>query len=207
MLKKPLMMAIAGGSGAGKSTVVKQLLEIIGPEKIQLFQQDHYYKDLSHLPPKERDEVNVDHPESIETSLLFSHLRSLAQGQTVSRPTYDFKTHTRTPQEVTLTPKPIIIFDGIFSLCYKEVRDLYDLKIFVDCSDDLRFIRRLLRDQEERGRDADGVVSQYLKTVRPMYLEHIHNSKKHADFILDWTQYNRQGVKHIATLLTSTLKP
>jgi len=180
----PLIIGIAGGSGSGKTTVARVILERVGREHIAYLPHDAYYKDNSHLPFEERVKINYDHPDSLETSLLVSHLKTLHAGKAIERPVYDFTTHTRTSETVTVQSQPIIMVEGILIFTEAALRDMFDVKIFVDTDADIRFIRRLLRDINERGRTMEAVVEQYLHTVRPMHLEFVEPSKRYADVII-----------------------
>jgi uridine kinase len=180
----PLIIGIAGGSGSGKTTVARVILERVGADHIALLPHDAYYKDLSYLPPHQRALVNFDHPDSLETGLLVEHLRSLREGHSIEMPVYDFKVHSRTTQTVLITPQPVILVEGILIFAEPALRKLFDVKIFVDTDADLRFIRRLQRDISERGRTAESVIQQYLETVRPMHLDFVEPSKRYADVII-----------------------
>jgi uridine kinase len=186
MLKRtpPLTIGIAGGTGSGKTTVAKAILDRVGAEHIAFFPHDAYYKDLSALPASRRVQRNFDHPDSLDTSLLVQHIRQLKAGQPIDLPVYDFVTHTRTSQTVRLEPKLVIMVEGILIFVEQILRELFDIKIFVDTDADIRFIRRLQRDIIERGRTSESVIQQYLDTVRPMHLEFVEPSKRYADIII-----------------------
>lgn len=203
-IKKPLFVAVTGGSGSGKTTVARRLREHCSDLDILTLQQDHYYRDLSHLPPASREEVNFDHPASIDFDLVFSQLSSLSKGMPVERPTYDFKSHERENSSVPVAPQSIILFDGILALHDVRVRSLFDLTLFVDVTDDVRFIRRLRRDVEERGRTIDGVIKQYLSTVRPMYDAYVAPTRRFADFVIPWDQYNDRAIHMLGNMLQKT---
>src|SRR5918995_5492862 len=162
----PLVIGIAGGSGSGKTTVAQEILQRVGPDRIAFLQHDSYYKDLSGLPPTQRAEVNFDHPNSLETDLLIQHIAALRDGKTVEVPIYDFSTHSRTDRSFTVQPRGVILVEGILIFTEALLRDMFDVKIFVDTDSDLRFIRRLERDIAERGRTAQSVIKQYRTTVR-----------------------------------------
>lgn len=200
-MNKPYMIAVAGGSGSGKSTIVRMIQEKCDPSKILVFHQDHYYKDLSHLTPKERDDVNYDHPDSIDEELLLSHIRQLSEGKSILRPTWDFVTHTRASDTVKVEPRPVIFFDGIFSLRYKQIHDLFELKLFVEIDGDLRFIRRLKRDIIERGRNLDGVIKQYETTVRPMHIQYIEPTKKDANLVIYWDKRSENTIELLTEIV------
>lgn len=180
----PLVIGIAGGTGSGKTTVANVILERAGAEHIAFLPHDAYYKDLKDLPRAQRDIVNFDHPDSLETDLLVAHLKRLRQWQPVEIPVYDFTTHSRTTQTRRLDPQPILLVEGILIFAEPALRDLFDVKIFVDTAPDLRFIRRLQRDIVERGRSVESVIHQYQTTVRPMHLEFVEPSKRYADVII-----------------------
>jgi len=180
----PIVIAIAGGTGSGKTTLTHEVLDKVGAEHIALLPHDAYYKDLSHLPPEHRAQINYDHPNSLETELLIQHIVQLKRGNPIELPIYDFKVHTRTSQTIRVEPKPIILVEGILIFAEPELRQMFDIKIFVDTDPDIRFIRRLQRDIAERGRTAESVVNQYLTTVRPMHLEFVEQSKRYADIII-----------------------
>jgi len=182
--KNTLFIGIAGGSGSGKTTVSKEILNQVGPDRIAYIPHDAYYKDLTGLPPEVKAQVNFDHPNSLETDLLIAHLTNLSRGEPIDLPVYDFSIHSRTKKVVQISPKPVIIVEGILIFYETELRALFDLKIFVDTDSDLRFIRRLQRDVGERGRTPESVVEQYLSTVRPMHLEFVEPSKRYADIII-----------------------
>ena len=192
---RPLIIGIVGGSGSGKTTVAREILDAAGGATI--IDHDAYYKDLSHLTLDERRQVNFDHPDSLDNDLLVHHLQQLAAGQSVEKPTYDFALHTRAAATVTLAPREIVIVEGILLFTDARLRDLFDIKIFVDVADDVRFIRRLLRDVEVRGRAMEDVIRQYLSTVRPMHLEFVEPSKRWADVILPEGGHNRIGVEMV----------
>jgi uridine kinase len=175
---------VAGGTGSGKTTVAKVLLQRVGERRIAFLPHDAYYKDLSHLLPEERAKVNFDHPDSLETDLLVQHLQRLRAGHAIPLPVYDFKAHRRTTDSVLIAPQPVILVEGILIFAEAALRSLFDIKIFVDTDADLRFIRRLQRDIIERGRSSESVIKQYLDTVRPMHLEFVEPSKRYADIIL-----------------------
>ncbi|HWS23949.1 MAG TPA: uridine kinase [Anaerolineales bacterium] len=183
-IKNTLFIGIAGGSGSGKTTVSKEILNQVGPDRIAYIPHDAYYKDLTGLPPEVKAQVNFDHPNSLETDLLIKHLTSLSRGEPIELPVYDFSIHSRTEKVVRISPKPVIIVEGILIFSEPELRALFDLKIFVDTDSDIRFIRRLRRDVGERGRTPESVVDQYLSTVRPMHLEFVEPSKRYADIII-----------------------
>ena len=180
----PLVIGIAGGTGSGKSTVAMVIIDRVGANHIALLPHDAYYKDLSGLEPAQRSLINFDHPDSLETSLLVAHIKQLKNFQAIELPAYDFKNHTRTQKTVHIEPQPVILVEGILILAEKELRELFDVKIFVDTDADIRFIRRLERDIAERGRTSSSVIQQYMATVRPMHLEFVEPSKRYADVII-----------------------
>lgn len=193
---RPLVIAVAGGSGSGKTTVARAIDEAVHRESV-LIEQDAYYKDLAHLSLEERKQVNFDHPDAFDTELLVAQLRLLLSGQPIDRPTYDYPGHTRAEATVHVVPRDVILVDGILLLADARLRPLFDIKVFVDVADDVRFIRRLQRDVVERGRTMDSVIAQYLTTVRPMHLEFVEPSKRYADIILPEGGLNRIGVEMI----------
>ncbi len=181
---KPLVIGIAGGTGSGKTTVASVILNKVGRSRIAYIPHDAYYKDLRHLPPIRRQEINFDHPDSLESELMMQHIQDLRDWKPVYLPIYDFTTHTRTEQTVEVKPSRVILVEGILIFTEASLRDMFDVKIFVDTDPDIRFIRRLQRDIAERGRTMESVVTQYLTTVRPMHLEFVEPSKRYADVII-----------------------
>ena len=181
---KPIIIAIAGGSASGKTTVVNEILDKLKSVDITLICHDDYYNDQSLLPMEERVKVNYDHPSSLDNELFVTHLKMLINGQAIQKPIYDFVVHNRKQETVEVKPTKVIILEGILVLHDKKIRDLADVKIFVKSDDDIRFIRRLKRDMVERQRTLDSVINQYLSTVKPMYNQFIEPSAKYADIII-----------------------
>ncbi len=179
-----VVIGIAGGSASGKTTVAKKILQAHYGQPIALLDQDAYYQDLSHLPLEERKKVNFDHPDAIDNALMVEHLQALKAGRAVDKPCYSFQEYTRTSGSVRVEPASIVIVEGILVLATRELREQIDVKIFVEADDDIRFIRRLTRDVNERGRTIERVVDQYLETVRPMHQSFVIPSKRHADVII-----------------------
>jgi uridine kinase len=206
MRKRPVVIGIAGGTGSGKTTVAEAIVRRIGPERIALIQQDSYYKDQSHLPMEERVRINYDHPDSIDTALLIRHLQELIPGRPVEVPIYDFTTYTRTPHTRRVEPRPVILVEGILVFVEKALRDLFDIKIYVDADPDIRFIRRLQRDLAERGRTLESVIQQYLSTVRPMHLEFVEPSKRYADIIIPEGGFNTVALDMIIARIRAMLE-
>jgi uridine kinase len=201
----PLVIGIAGGSGSGKTTVAQTILQRVGPERISFLQHDAYYKPLSGLPPTQRVDVNFDHPNSLETELLTKHILQLKEGRPVEVPIYDFSTHTRTDRTYTVQPRGVILVEGILIFTEVSLRDLFDVKLFVDTDSDLRFIRRLERDISERGRTLDMVVKQYLSTVRPMHLEFVEPSKRYADVVIPEGGFNAAALDMVVARIETML--
>jgi uridine kinase len=200
-----LVIGIAGGSGSGKTTVAQSILQRVGPEHISFLQHDAYYKDLSGLPPVQRAEVNFDHPNSLETELLTRHILQLKSGSPVEVPIYNFASHSRTEKTYTVQPRGVILVEGILIFTEASLRDLFNVKIFVDTDPDLRFIRRLERDISERGRTLDTVVKQYLSTVRPMHLEFVEPSKRYADIIIPEGGFNAAALDMVVARIETML--
>jgi uridine kinase len=190
---KRLVIGICGGTGSGKTTITERIISALSPESVLVLQQDHYYKDFPHLPLDQRAKQNFDHPDAFDTPLLVDHVRQLREGHAVERPVYDFTKHQRAADTVRLAPSPAMILEGILIFENKALRDLTDIKIFVDTDADLRFIRRMGRDIRDRGRTVESVVKQYLATVRPMHMEFIEPSKRYADVIIPEGGYNEVG--------------
>jgi len=202
----PLVIGIAGGSGSGKTTVAQEILQRVGRDRIAFLQHDSYYKDLSGLPPAQHAEINFDHPDSLETELLIQHIASLRDGQPVEVPIYDFATDSRTSHTFTIQPHRVIIIEGILIFTEVALRNMFDVKIFVDTDSDLRFIRRLERDINERGRSTESVIKQYLLTVRPMHLEFVEPSKRYADVIIPDGGFNRAALDMVVARIEALLK-
>lgn len=181
---KPLIIAISGGSASGKTTVVKEIVEKLKTNDISVICHDDYYKDQSHLTMEERIQTNYDHPSSLDNDLFVEHLHLLMEGKSIEKPIYDFVTHNRKKETVTVSPTKVIFIEGILVLEEKRIRDCADVKIFVKSDEDIRFIRRLKRDIEERGRSMDTVVNQYLTTVKPMFNKFVNPSSRYADIII-----------------------
>lgn len=201
----PVLIGVAGGSGSGKTTVVRRIVEAIGHGDVVVLHHDSYYRDGSHLPMEERVKVNYDHPDSLETGLLIEHLEALLAGRAIEMPVYDFSRHVRHPETRTVEPRPVIILDGILILWDRRLRELMDMKLFVDADADVRLGRRLRRDMEERDRSPDAVLSQYMATVRPMHLEFVEPSKRYADVILPRGGFNEVGVGMVISTIRSAL--
>ena len=202
----PLVIGIAGGSGSGKTTVAQEILQRVGPDRIAFLQHDAYYKDLSGLPPVQRAAVNFDHPNSLESELMIRHIEQLKHGEAIEVPIYDFATHSRTKQSFTVEPRAVILIEGILIFVEPALRDICDVKIFVDTDSDIRFIRRLQRDIAERGRTEDMVVKQYLATVRPMHLEFVEPSKRYADVIIPEGGMNVAALDMVVARVEALLK-
>lgn len=201
----PLVIGIAGGSGSGKTTVAQEILNRVGAARISFLQHDSYYKDLSGLPPAQRVAVNFDHPNSLETELLIQHIEMLKNGEQVDVPVYDFATHSRTEKTFNVIPRGVILVEGILIFAEARLRELFDVKIFVDTDGDIRFIRRMKRDIEERGRTTENVVQQYLSTVRPMHLEFVEPSKRYADVIIPEGGFNTAALDMVVARIESLL--
>lgn len=201
-----LVIGIAGGSGSGKTTVVRALTEQLN-EKVVVLPQDSYYKDSSHLPLEERQKVNFDHPSSIDFQLLVDQLAQLKEGKTIEQPVYSYLTCSRSKTEtVTVTPAEVIIIEGILIFTCAELREQMDIKIFVDADDDDRLMRIMVRDIEERGRDMEAVMSRYSKVVKPMYLQFIEPSKRYADIIIPQGGHNKVAIEIIAATIEKALQ-
>lgn len=201
----PLVIGIAGGSGSGKTTVANVILARVGPDRIAYLPHDAYYRDLSHLSPMLRMQVNFDHPDSLETELMIEHIRSLKDWCGVDLPVYDFTHHARTDQTIRIEAQRVIIVEGILILAEPELRKLLDVKIFVDTDPDVRLIRRLQRDITERGRTTESVIKQYLETVRPMHLEFVEPSKRYADVIIPEGGFNTVAMDMVIARIQSLL--
>lgn len=201
----PLVIAIAGGSGSGKTTVAQAILNRVGRDRIAYLPHDAYYKDLKELPRIQRDQVNFDHPNSLETSLLIKHIRALKNNKAVFLPVYDFTTHTRTDRTMRVDPQRVILVEGILIFSEPELRSLFDVKIFVDTDSDLRFIRRLERDITERARTVETVIRQYLTTVRPMHMDFVEPSKRYADVIIPEGGFNTVALDMVISRIESLL--
>lgn len=204
-MTKPLIIGVAGGSGSGKTTVVQRICEALGDKKLVLLEHDSYYRDLSHLPFEERIKQNFDHPSSLETELLIRHIKALTEGYQVEVPIYDFAAHNRKEETISTIPKEVILIDGILIFSEPELLKLMDIKVFVDADDDIRLLRRLKRDIEERGRSVDSVLNQYQKYVRPMHLEFVAPSKRYADIIIPRGGKNKIALEMVLALIEGKL--
>jgi uridine kinase len=179
-----MIIGICGGTGSGKTTVAENLVEALGQDQALLLAQDCYYKDTSHLPFDQRAQLNFDHPDSVDFELMVEHLNLPLQDQPIQRPSYDFSLHVRRAETLRVERRAVVIVEGILIYQNQKLRELFDLKVFVDTEPDVRFIRRLKRDVRERGRTVDSVIQQYLETVRPMHLEYVEPGKRFADVII-----------------------
>jgi uridine kinase len=192
-----IIVGVAGGTGSGKTTVSQAILDKVGRDRIAYLQHDSYYRDQSAVPLEERAKTNFDHPDALESELLARHLASLKAGQPVEVPVYDFTTHTRQARTVTVAPRKVVLVEGILIFAERALREVMDIKVFVDTDADLRFIRRLQRDITERGRTVESVIRQYTETVRPMHLEFVEPSKRYADVIIPAGGFNVTAIDMI----------
>jgi len=201
-----LVIGIAGGTGSGKSTVAKEIRRVLKGKRVVRLGEDSYYLDRSDLSLEERARMNYDHPDAFDHALLIEHVRALRAGQPVEAPIYNFVTHTRSKETERVEPETVIIVEGIMTLVDRDLRGEFDIKIFVDTADDVRFIRRLTRDTRDRGRSMQSVVDQWLKTVRLMHREFVEPSKRYADLIIPEGGFNRVAIDVIAARIRSTLE-
>ncbi|MCD4690320.1 uridine kinase [bacterium] len=202
---KPIIIGIAGGTGSGKTTVAKEVLKHFPGASVVVIHHDSYYKDRSHLPSKERAKINYDHPDAFENELMLAHLGELKADRPIEKPLYDYETHTRRTETLTVRPARIILVEGILVLAVEMIRERLDIKLYVDTDADERFIRRLRRDMVMRGRTAEQVIEQYLHTVRPMHLQFVEPSKRYADVIIPEGGRNVVAVDLIVTKLRAIL--
>ncbi len=203
--EKPIVFGVAGGTASGKTTVARAILEAVGAEQISYLSHDAYYRDMPHLSLEERTHQNYDHPNSLETKLLIKHIQRLMAWEPVNVPVYDFTTHRRTQETVLVEPSPIIFVDGILIFTKRKLRELMNIKVYVDTDPDVRFIRRLQRDIHERGRSLESVVEQYMETVRPMHLKFVEPSKRHADVIIPHGGLNRVAMEMVVARMRDLL--
>ena len=201
--ERPITIGVAGGSGAGKSTVARVILQRIGAENIAYVPHDSYYRDLSDLPRQQRALINFDHPDSLDSDLFIDHISHLQAGQPINIPIYDFSTHSRTSEVRVVQPQRVILVEGILIFAEERWRDLFDVRIFVETDDDVRFIRRLQRDIAERGRTIDSVINQWMQTVRPMHLEFVEPSKRYAHVIIPEGGLNEVAMEMVIARIQS----
>jgi uridine kinase len=203
---KPLIIGIAGGSGSGKSTVARKVAEALSRSSVAFLDMDAYYRNFAHLPMEERKRVNWDHPESFDTELLASQVRELCAGRSVDKPVYDFVSHTRSARTERVNPADVLVLDGILLFVDQVIRDLCDVKVFVDADADIRLIRRLKRDVQKRGRMLEEVIAQYLETVHPMHLQFVEPSKRYADVIVPRGGHNTIAIEMIVAKIQHRLR-
>ncbi|MGG1697575.1 uridine kinase [Bacillus zhangzhouensis] len=206
MGRKPVVIGIAGGSGSGKTSVTNSIYEQFKGHSILMLQQDLYYKNQSHMPFEERLLTNYDHPLAFDNDLMFEHLEQLLRYESIEKPIYDFKLNTRSEETVHVEPKDVIIVEGIFALEDERLRDLMDIKLYVDTDADLRIIRRILRDTKERGRSIDSVIEQYVSVVRPMHNQFIEPTKRYADIIIPEGGQNHVAIDLMVTKIQTILQ-
>ncbi len=204
---RPIVFAVAGGTASGKTTVARAVLDSVGASQIAYLPHDAYYKNRDDLTLEERALLNYDHPNSLETKLMIKHIKQLLKWEKVEVPIYDFTQHRRTEETVVVEPCPIILVDGILIFTWRKLRELMDIKVFVDTDSDVRFIRRLKRDMDERGRSLNSVVAQYLETVRPMHIKFVEPSKRFADVIIPGGGLNQVAMDMVVSRLTAMLEP
>lgn len=198
-MKRPILIGIAGGTGSGKSTVTREIYKSITDRNVAIIEQDSYYKDQSDISFEERVKTNYDHPFAFDNELLISHLKDLLDGKSIQKPIYDFENHNRKKETVQVEPKDIIVLEGILILYDEDLRNLMDIKLFVDTDADVRVIRRILRDIKDRGRTLDSVVKQYMTTVRPAHMQFVEPTKRYADIIIPEGGYNKVAIDIIVT--------
>ncbi len=203
-MKSPMLIGIAGGTGSGKTTFSEGLLALF-PDDITMISFDNYYKPQDHLSMEERVKTNYDCPDALDTDLLVKHLRTLRDGESIDMPNYDFCIHTRKDEYTRLSPSPIIIVDGILTFHDERLREMFDIKIFTDADSDERILRRLRRDVNERGRDIDGVIHQYLDTVKPMHRIYVEPTKKYADIVINGGR-NKTALDIVASRIAKRLE-
>ncbi len=199
----PIIIGVAGGSGSGKTTVVRKIVEALGDDHVSVLEHDRYYRDHPELRLEERAALNYDHPSSLETDLMVRHVESLRQGRSIEVPVYDFSRHARVSATTPVAARTAIIVEGILIFADAPLRALMDVKVFVDADDDIRFIRRLQRDIAERGRTVDSVIDQYESTVKPMHLEFVEPSKRYADVIVPQGGHNSVAIGMLLSLIRS----
>jgi len=202
----PIVIGVAGGTGSGKTTVANVILTRVGNHRIAYLPHDAYYRDLRDLPPVQRAAINFDHPNSLESELMIKHILQLKDWRAVDIPIYDFSKHSRTNQSIHVEPQMVILVEGILIFAEPKLREIFDVKLFVDTDPDLRFIRRLTRDIAERGRTMEMVVQQYLTTVRPMHLEFVEPSKRYADVIIPEGGLNEVAMEMVIARIESLLQ-
>lgn len=205
-MKRPILIGITGGTGSGKSSIADAIYSSFSSECIAMIQQDMYYKDQTHLSMEERVKTNYDHPKAFDNDLLISHLNDLLNGIAIDKPIYDFSSHTRSKEVVRVEPKEIVMVEGILVLEDEKLRELLDIKVYVDTDADIRILRRLLRDIEERGRDLNSVITQYLNVVRPMHMQFTEPSKRYADIIVPEGAANKVAIDILVAKIKDILK-
>lgn len=205
-MQHPVVIGIAGGSGSGKTTVLERIVDACGPEGIAVLDHDAYYRDLSHVPKEDRATYNFDHPDALETELMRAHLDRLIAGQSIEKPIYDFKTHRRREATQRIDPEPVIIIEGILVLAEPLLVERMDIRLFVDAADDIRLMRRIRRDMEERGRSIASILEQYERTVRPMHLEFVEPSKRKADVIIPRGGHNEVAIHMVLARIEALLQ-
>ncbi|MCM3596330.1 uridine kinase [Metabacillus idriensis] len=206
MGKKPIVIGVAGGSGSGKTSVTKSIYEHFRGHSILMLEQDFYYKDQSHLPYEERLNTNYDHPLAFDNTLLIEHIKQLLNYEAIEKPVYDYKLHTRSEDVLLVEPKDVIILEGILVLEDERLRNLMDMKLYVDTDADIRIIRRMLRDIKERGRTIDSVIEQYVSVVRPMHNQFIEPTKRYADIIIPEGGQNHVAIDLMVTKIQTILE-
>jgi len=204
-MMRPILIGITGGTGSGKSTIAREIYKQFGDTCIAMIEQDSYYKDQSDLSLEDRIKTNYDHPDAFDTELLVTHLNLLLEGEVIEKPIYNFEIHNRTKETISVKPKEIIIFEGILVLQERVLRDMLDIKIYVDTDADVRFIRRLMRDINERGRTTESVIDQYLNVVKPMHEQFIETTKRYADIIIPEGGHNKVAIDIITANISHIL--
>ncbi len=205
-MRRPILIGITGGTGSGKSTIAKEIYNKFGEDCIAMIEQDSYYKDQSHLSMEERTKTNYDHPNAFDTPLLIEHLKTLLKKEAIDKPIYDFESHNRKKDTIRVEAREIVIVEGILVLEEEEIRNLLDIKLYVDTDADVRIIRRLLRDINERARTVDSVINQYLNVVRPMHMQFIEPTKRYADIIIPEGGHNKVAIDIIVANIKQFLQ-